>query len=334
MRYLQAVPSNKVMHLDLKDKRILLELSQDARISRSILARKVQLSKDSVLYRINNYLKSGLIQGFRTVVDVELLGYGIYHVLLQLNKPAVEVEQKILESLKKQPFIRAIIKYTGRYDFQIAMIARNPKELSSFLTIIMKECDNNLHSYEVLTVTNTYTSRSLPENYLSNEKSNEKQKQRSVTKTDDVDFKILSLIADNALMNYVDISKKIGTSHDMISFRIKRMISSGLIKSFIPAINSSALSYSMYCIMLQINNPEEYKLKQALITDKNIIWAVKCIGRYNTLTYVLVNSPNQLHETITQIRTLFPQKIMDYDIMLAYEEYKYTYFPEILKKTG
>ncbi|MBS3146692.1 Lrp/AsnC family transcriptional regulator, partial [Candidatus Woesearchaeota archaeon] len=48
--------------LDLKDKRLLYELDLDSRQSFNELGKKLSLSKSSVIYRINNMQKSGIIK--------------------------------------------------------------------------------------------------------------------------------------------------------------------------------------------------------------------------------------------------------------------------------
>src|SRR3989344_5915059 len=87
--------------LDLKDKKILSLLSQNARVNSSTIAKEVVLSRDTVAYRLDNYQKKGLIQGYRTVVDISLFGYDAYHIFLQLNKPTEEIEKKLIQKFQE-----------------------------------------------------------------------------------------------------------------------------------------------------------------------------------------------------------------------------------------
>ena len=64
--------------------------------------------------------------------------------------------------------------------------------------------------------------------------------------------------------------------------------------------------------------------------DKNTLWAVKTIGRFNVLIYLLVKSIDELQESVMRLRGLFPKQINHYETLIAYEEYKYIYFPKDL----
>ena len=54
-------------------------------------------------------------------------------------------------------------------------------------------------------------------------------------------------------------------------------------------------------------------------------------GRWNILTYIIAQNEEEFHNTITEIRSKFSDIIKTYETLLANEEHKYTYFPEIMK---
>ena len=95
MRYLQKIKGMEKLKLDLKDKKILSLLSINSRIPLTQLSKKVALSRDAVNYRIKNYEKKGVIQGYRTMVDLGKFDYKANHLFIKLNNPPQEIEQKI-----------------------------------------------------------------------------------------------------------------------------------------------------------------------------------------------------------------------------------------------
>jgi Lrp/AsnC family leucine-responsive transcriptional regulator len=58
-----------VIKLDLKDKKILTLLDEDARLSNSQIAKKVGLSKPAVEYRLKRFEKNNLIFQYYTIID-------------------------------------------------------------------------------------------------------------------------------------------------------------------------------------------------------------------------------------------------------------------------
>ena len=67
----------EITPLDGYDARILDELQRDARITMAELGRRVNLSQPAVTERVRKLELSGVIRGYRAIVDPQRLGYGI-----------------------------------------------------------------------------------------------------------------------------------------------------------------------------------------------------------------------------------------------------------------
>lgn len=328
MRYLQKTEKTKKVKLDVKDKKIFSILSFNARIPLTQLAKKVALSRDAVNYRIKNYEKKGVIQGYRTMIDISKFGYNNYHLFIKLNNPSQEVEKRILNKLIKYPFIRAIIKFSGNFDFEIALIAKDLKELDKIIEKIMDDCSNFLQDYDILIFRKLYVTRALPKSF------SEYIKDTSVGnkkyKIDKKDITILKLISENSLLPLYEIASKAGLSADAVAYRIKNMKDSGIINKFVPIINYNSLDYNVYTVLFNIstlNEENEKKLREFLINDKNVMWAIKTIGKFNILVYFLVKNIDDLQNSVLKFRSLFPKQINRHETLIAYEEHKFTYFP-------
>lgn len=337
MKYLQVIKETKKAKLDLKDKKILSLLAINSRIPLTQLSKRIGLSRDTIKYRIKNYEKIGLIQGYRTLVDISKFKYDNYHLFIKLNNPSQETEKQIINKISILPFIRAIIKFGGGYDFEIAMIAKGIEDLDNKITKVIDKCDNLIQENEILIISKILVAKTFPKNFFDFGESIQieklsKQKTKGV-KIDKKDIQILNLIAENANIQIIDIADKTKISPDSVAYRIKNMINSGIIKKFIPVINYSSLDYNLYSVLLNINSLNEKREKtilEFLINNSNTLWAVKTIGKYNILIYFLVKNTEELQETVLKLRGLFPKEIKDYQILIGYEEYKYTYFPKNL----
>ena len=67
----------EISALNASDARILEELQRDARITMAELGRRVNLSQPAVTERVRKLELSGVIRGYRAIVDPQRLGYGI-----------------------------------------------------------------------------------------------------------------------------------------------------------------------------------------------------------------------------------------------------------------
>jgi len=332
MRYLQKNPKTVKAKLDVKDKKILSILSANSRIPLTQLAKKVGLSRDAVNYRIKNYEKNGIIQGYRTLVDMSKFGYKANHLFIRLNNPSREIEKRILNKIIKYPFVRAVIKFSGNYDFEIAFITKDIEDLDDILTKIITACSGFLQDYELLTISKTFVAETFPPNF-SEYKIQKDFKKTLNKKMDKKDIEILKVIGEEATTPLCEIATEVKLSADAVAYRIKNMINTGVIIKFIPIINYASLGYNLHAVLLSIIGLDKEKEKiliNFLSSDKNILWAVKTIGRYNVLIYLLVKNIEDLQETMLNLRSLFPKQINHYETLIAYEEYKYIYFPKDL----
>jgi Lrp/AsnC family leucine-responsive transcriptional regulator len=329
MRYLQKLKNLKKISIDFKDRKILDILGNDVRTPLTQISKKVGLSRDAVNYRINGYKSQGLIQGYRTMVNISNLGYQNYHIFIKLNNPTNEIEEKILFRLAKMPNIRAILKFSGNFDLEIALIAKDLVELDSLITKIVDNCAGFIQDYEVLAIVKTYAASSFPKNFLDNPENETISSNKDYT-LDKIDILILKIIGEEANLSLSEIATRVKLSADAVAYRIKNLKSAGIIIKFVPVINYAALDYSMHAILVNINplnEANEKKLQDFLKINKNALWAVKTIGRFNLIVYFLIKNTEDLQETILELRSLFPKQITHYETMLAYEEYKYVYFP-------
>ncbi|MEK6864009.1 MAG: Lrp/AsnC family transcriptional regulator [Nanoarchaeota archaeon] len=328
MRYVQAI-EGKSIRIDAKDRKILAAIAENARSPATVIAKKAGTSRDTAKYRIDSLQKNGIIQGYRAVVNTAKLGFDAYHIFLQLNKPSREIEQDLIRKFKAYPFLRALLKFNGRYDFEVAVIAKSVADFDNILDTVLNDCAKYLQDYEVMIISKTYLARTFPRSFL-DYKTMQKGKIKAYS-PDEKDRKLLSAIADNASLPLYKLASIMGLSPDAANYRIKHMVDEGIIIGFVPIINYSALGYSVYAVLVLINGlsaDKESRLKQFINSDGHIIWAVKTVGKHNLLLYVCVKDNDELHETINSLRTYLPNDIRNYEPLIAYEEFHYTYFPE------
>ena len=61
--------------INIKDRKILFELSRNCRLPTTQLAKRVGLSQQGITYRINRLIKTGIISDFITEIDLRKIGY-------------------------------------------------------------------------------------------------------------------------------------------------------------------------------------------------------------------------------------------------------------------
>ncbi|MBT6690572.1 Lrp/AsnC family transcriptional regulator [archaeon] len=323
--------NTKEIILDIKDKKILSVISQNARMPLTRVAKKVALSRDSINYRIKNYEKQRLIKGYRTIINIAHFGYDNYHLFIKLNNPSPELEKKIIDKLIQKPFIRAVLKFSGKFDLEIAIVANSILNLDKILDEINNSSEQNILDYELLAISKTFTTKSLPMNQSKHEKSNKTK----IKKIDKKDIQILNLLSKNAKLPIFELAEKLKLSTDAIIYRIKKLKESGTIIKFIPVINFDALGYNLHVVLLNTNiskEKDEKNLSNFLSKNENTLWAVKAIGKFNVIIYLLTKNAGELQKTLLDLRKFLPGRLNKQELLIAHEQFKYDYFPEELIK--
>ena len=128
---------------DLKDKKILYELSKNCRLPTSQIAKRVGLSQQVVDYRMQRLIKNNMITDFIAEVNLEKLGFHRHILYLQLKNVNEQKEREILNYLIHHPFLTWITTSTGRWSIILDVIAKDLVHASH----IVEEIKSKYHHF-------------------------------------------------------------------------------------------------------------------------------------------------------------------------------------------
>jgi len=142
--------------LDEKNCIILNLLQENCRISLTNIAKKVNLSVDSVKKRINKMIKKEIFYpkiqirprslGFNNIVDIKIKVHNC-------NNQELE---KFIEYLKKHPRIAEVFSVSGAWNFSIVLIAKDYKDLGEISTSIRNKFSKIINGWSESLTTTAY----------------------------------------------------------------------------------------------------------------------------------------------------------------------------------
>jgi DNA-binding Lrp family transcriptional regulator len=313
--------------VDLKDKKILYELSKDSRQPISQIAKKVDLSKAAVIYRMNNMEKEKIIQKYITVVNLRKFNYRTHIIMLEFKKFDIETEKYALNFLKEFPYSIWVASSSGRWDILIDIISRDVEQFDEILTTLLNGLGANIKNYEVLeNIKEFYYNHK----YLTKGSITESNKKLVSYTPDKIDYRILKEISQNSRKSSTKIADKLKISHDTISYRIKKLKKSGYIEQFTILIDFSKLDLSFYYLFLQfgnMNKQAENQIVTFLKSCSEVLFLAKDIGKYNFNVDIIVENPTQIRNFLIKIRELFGDIMESKETLLIFEQVKNDYFP-------
>jgi Lrp/AsnC family leucine-responsive transcriptional regulator len=112
-----------IMPVDLVDRRMLEILQHDGRISNAALAERLHLSPSPCLRRMRALERSGVIAGYRAVLDRPRLGLGLtVFVELKVDGHSDRTASAISDALTAAPEVVAAHIVSGSADFLLEVV--------------------------------------------------------------------------------------------------------------------------------------------------------------------------------------------------------------------
>lgn len=122
------------MKLDHVDKKILLLLQSNARMSNAELAERVNLSPTPCLRRLRKLEESGVIRNYAAVLDQKQLGFTVSaFVFVNLEKNTKENGRTFEEAIGQLPEVLECSVVAGRHDYVLKVVARSLEDYDRFM---------------------------------------------------------------------------------------------------------------------------------------------------------------------------------------------------------
>ena len=147
--------------------------------------------------------------------------------------------------------------------------------------------------------------------------------------TDDLDFRILKLLAQNARIPTIEIAKKLNSTAITINNRIKKLTKLNVIQGFRVKIDFSKLGYQWFKADIKLM---DYKKRGQIINyimmNPHLFALNKTAGYADLELDFFVDNVNQLFQILKDLRAKFPNTIKNYTYFYESEFHKLKYIPE------
>ncbi len=319
--------------LDSKDRQLLFELDMGCRQSYSQLSRKVGLSKQSIEYRIRGLIDKGFIKGFYAALDVSKLGYLYCRVFVQFYGISPAKQLEIINYLLSMKEVGWVISVDGSWDLNFVIWARNVQELSGVVDRFSYQYGSLIKKkvVSIATKIHHFQAKFLPVEFQEGKAVvMESGGVQQPTDLDELDYKILSLVALDARMPLITMANKLKTSYKVIGYRLKRLERKGIILCYRADITINALNYTHYKVFLTLHNnskEREEQLLEFLRMHPNVIYVTKALS-ISDLEFECVSPTSaDFYALIRDLRSKFFDIVQDHATVMFSETHQINYLP-------
>lgn len=135
--------------LDAIDWKILRELQRDGRMTNVELSQRVGISAPPCLRRVRRLEETGIIRGYRALLDAPTLGMEVVAFCLVGLKHQAETELKAFaERTRNWPIVREAWMVSGESDFLLHCVA---SDIGTFQTFVIEELTSSPNVHTVRT---------------------------------------------------------------------------------------------------------------------------------------------------------------------------------------
>jgi DNA-binding Lrp family transcriptional regulator len=322
--------------LDVKDRRLLYALDQDARQPLAALGRTAKISKQVAAYRMQGLLERGIVRGFITVPNVSKFGFKSHKLLLRFQNLGPEKESELIRYLVKNPVVGWLVRCVGRWDVVLVVWSKNDLDFAAFL----QELENRYGAYILerdisVMLSVHYYFRS----YLMGTERHETdyfllegvpQTEGKGTAFDEIDVNLVQMLSQNARASLAELAEKLGMTGPAVNYRLRRLLKAGAILGFRPSLNLLALGFQYYKVFFRMQNltaKREKELFRYFGQHPNITYVTRSIGASNIEIEVEIEDALKFNALLMDLRKQFADIVRDYDSLLIYEEYKHGHMP-------
>ena len=315
------------MELDIKDKKILVELIKNSRTPIKQIAKKVGMSREVVNYRINQLVKKGIIKEFYTEINETLLGFERFGCAVQLKGISEKKEREFMEKIAKNPYITYFGPIIGKWNFAFDIILKSKEELEKILSELFSDYKEKIKQYIINSAPidrGFFPAKIFGSNF---KEKIFKKKKIELTKKD---FEILEILRNNSRVEYIELSRKLNLTGNAIKYRIKNMENLGIIYSYTIAIDYAKLGYDFYNLQIKFSDYDFSKLKKFLVESKKVKYFYKHLGNpdWDLDIGLVVKNSLELREFLIEIKNVFEENMEIHDVFLIPYAIKENIAPE------
>lgn len=128
------------MKIDDTDRKILIELQEDAAQSLDDIARKVGSSKTPVWNRIRKMRDAGIIGPQTVRLDADALGFeACFFVLIRTSEHEAAWQKAFLKALQDRPEVQEAHRLAGDIDYILKVRVKNARAYDAFYQALIAE---------------------------------------------------------------------------------------------------------------------------------------------------------------------------------------------------
>ncbi len=274
------------MSLNKLDLQILYELDKNSRLSYSQIARKLNVSKQTIKNRLDKLIDNKIIRSFFSIIAESNFDIKPLQVFIALNRVSDEKHKEIVDYLLNNPKIPQLTICEGIYDLIFGVFGTSPEEIDHELSEIYEHLAEYIKDKKLVFFVDTHL---FTRDYLL-------KKERPLVVTDrgfhsprkdkiilnENDFKVMVLLAKEPRIAATEIANRTGLSVQTVIKKIKFLEKTEIIKGYSYLFNPQHfLNHQILIEFSVLTKDLEKRVVNFCAAHPNALFLVKYLGEYD-----------------------------------------------------
>jgi Lrp/AsnC family transcriptional regulator, leucine-responsive regulatory protein len=315
-----------VRELDEKDRAILFYLDEDSRIPVSKLAKKVQLSRELVRYRMERMVQEKVIQKYLTFITLPKTGYNVTTVFFRFQDTSVKDEEEVIKYLLVKKNVIWLASMDGRFNLGFTLCVYSTKEVAEFIDTLKDKYGKFMSDFQIASIVSAWR---FPRKYLLKDSFGEREflsehHPESIS-IDSVDKAVLIALGEDGRMTAVEIAKKVGVSPDTVADRIRSLKKRGIIAGIGVITDNLVLGRRLFRTFLTFHNliSVEKKFMNYCKEHPNSVQLKRMLGPWEYEVDLEVADETELRRINSAFKETFQESVRATSFVSIYKIHKY-----------
>ena len=314
--------------IDLYDRKIVYHLDVNARMPVAQLAKKINLSKETVNYRIRRLQKRKYIDHFYILVNASNLGYKYYKAYMSIENATPAIEKEIGDFIISEPSCINLRMLGGEYALVFTSIHKQVAGLREFMQRLGKKYGQYIADKSIHTVvaTHKFNQRVLHEGpglhkvlYHGD---------LSEPEVDKVDRSILCALSQNARMKLAEMARSIGVDPRVVRYRIKRLEKERIIVGYHMRLHLPTISHDLSQVDIALRDISAVPAMLQFFDSTNMcVMGYENIGRYDLTVELYAEDAQEFKRIMDEFQKRFIKHYIWFSAHDIYQDYVENYSP-------
>ncbi len=294
--------------MNLTSRKLVFEMSEDARIKTKDLGKRLRISQQSASYWVQSLQRKKVILDYNTVIDSAKFGLVQIQVYLNFSSFDSKKIREIITSLKAEDHVILLEELAHGFDLTAVYCVPNLSLYNKLIRAFLQKFKGSV------SIAKTYpiiVKHIYPRKFLLPRKAGTEivvSGDRDVMRISENERKVLTHLWEDAGTSIIGIHKKTKLNPKTIIRMKKRLEENKIIRGYSSNFNLSSIGIRKKHLLLRsrgLSLADDRRLLQFALMHSNIVEVTRLIGDYDLLIEIEEERGNKRKDVLKDLRTEF-----------------------------